>query len=162
MKLRILSWNVRGANDREKRKLIKEVIKSQKANLVCLQETKIQEMSNGLVKSLGVGRCLEWGVLNSRGATGGVLVFWDNRVLQLEEMEVGKFTVSCRFKNCEDGFCWRFSGVYGPTVKAEREELWSELGAIRGIWNEPWCVAGDLNMIRFPYERSRGVDCPKR
>ena len=156
MKLRILSWNVRGANDREKRKLIKEVIKSQKVDLVRLQETKIQEMSNGLVKSLRVGRCLEWGVLNSRGAVGGVLVFWDNRVLQLEEMEVGKFTVSCRFKNCEDGFCWRFSGVYGPTVKAEREELWSELGAIRGIWNEPWCVARDFNMIRFLSERSRG------
>ena len=99
MKLRILSWNVRGANDREKRKLIKEVIKSQKVDLVRLQETKIQEMSNGLVKSLRVGRCLEWGVLNSRGAAGGVLVFWDNRILQLEEMEVGKFTISCRFKN---------------------------------------------------------------
>ena len=99
MKLRILSWNVRGANDREKRNLIKEVIKSQKANLVCLQETKIQEMSNGLVKSLRVGRCLEWGVLNSSGAAGGVLVFWDNRILQLEEMEGGKFTISCRFKN---------------------------------------------------------------
>ena len=99
MKLRILSWNVRVANDREKRKLIKEVIKSQKVDLVRLQETKIQEMSNGLVKSLRVGRCLEWGVLNSRGAAGGVLVFWDNRILQLEEMEVGKFTISCRFKN---------------------------------------------------------------
>ena len=99
MKLRILSWNVRGANDREKRKLIKEVIKSQKVDLVRLQETKIQEMSNGLVKSLRVGSCLEWGVLNSRGAVGGVLVFWDNKVLQLEEMEVGKFTISCRFKN---------------------------------------------------------------
>ena len=42
MKLRILSWNVRGTNDREKRKLIKDVIKSQKVDLVCLQETKIQ------------------------------------------------------------------------------------------------------------------------
>ncbi|KAJ9680146.1 hypothetical protein PVL29_019435 [Vitis rotundifolia] len=156
MKLRIMSWNVRAANDREKRKLVKDVIKSQKADLVCLQETKIQEMSNGLVKSLGVGRCLEWGALNSRGATGGVLVFWDNRVLHLEEMEVGKFTVSCRFKNCEDGFCWCFLGVYGPTEKIEREEFWSELGAIRGLWNEPWCVAEDFNMIRFPSERSRG------
>ena len=146
MKLRILSWNVRGANDREKRKLIKEVIKSQKVDLVRLQETKIQEMSNGLVKSLRVGRCLEW----------GVLVFWDNRVLQLEEMEVGKFTVSCRFKNCEDGFCWCFSRVYGPTMKTERKELWSELGAIRGIWNEPWCIVGDFNMIRFPSKRSKG------
>ena len=42
MKLRILSWNVRGTNDRKKRKLIKDVIKSQKVDLVCLQETKIQ------------------------------------------------------------------------------------------------------------------------
>ena len=69
MKLRILSWNVRGANDKEKRRVIKDVIKSQKADLVCLQETKIQKMSNGMVKSLEVGRCLEW------GAAGGVVVF---------------------------------------------------------------------------------------
>ncbi|RVW51403.1 hypothetical protein CK203_097169 [Vitis vinifera] len=47
-------------------------------------------------------------------------------------------------------------GVYGPTVKVEREDFLSELGAIRGLWNEPWCVAGDFNMIRFPFERSRG------
>ena len=41
-------------------------------------------------------------------------------------------------------------------MKVEREEFWSELGAIRGLWNEPWCIAGDFNMIRFPFERSRG------
>ena len=83
------------------------------------------------------------------------MVFWDNRALQMVEMEVGKYSVSCRFKNCEDGLCWIFSGVYGPIVKVEREDFLSELGAIRGLWNEPWCVAGDFNMIRFPFERSR-------
>ena len=108
-------------------------------------------MTSGVVRSLGVGRCLESGTLNSRGR--GV-VLWDNRVLQ--KMEVGKYSFCCRFKNCEDGFCWIFSGVYGPTVKVEREDFLSELGAIRGLWNEPWCVAGDFNMIRFPFERSRG------
>ncbi|RVW42423.1 Transposon TX1 uncharacterized 149 kDa protein [Vitis vinifera] len=87
------------------------------------------------------------------GEGGGVL---DNRVLQLEEMEVGNYSVSCRFKNVEDGFCWAFSGVYGPFVKVEKEEFLSELGAIKGRWNEPCCVAGDFNMIRFPSERSRG------
>ena len=94
--------------------------------------------------------------MNSRGARGRGGGFWDNRVLQMVEMEVGKYSVSCRFKNCEDGFCWIFLGVYGPTVKVEREDFLSELGAIRGLWNELWCVAGDFNMIRFPSERSRG------
>ena len=79
------------------------------------------EMSLGVVRSLGVGRFLEWGVLNARGAAGGVLVFWDNRVLELVGMEVGLFSISCRFKNCEDGFSWIFSGVYGPTLKRYRE-----------------------------------------
>ena len=57
------------------------MIKTQKADLVCLQETKIQEMISGIVRSLGVGRCLEWGALNARGVAAGVVVFWDNRVL---------------------------------------------------------------------------------
>ena len=46
-------------NDNEKRKVIKALIKSHKVDLVCLQETKMQEMSIRIVRSLGVGRCLE-------------------------------------------------------------------------------------------------------
>ncbi|RVX05355.1 hypothetical protein CK203_013653 [Vitis vinifera] len=156
MKLRVLSWNVRGANDSEKRKVIKALIKSQKVDVVCLQETKMQEMSRMIVRSLGVGRCLDWKVLNSRGSFGGVLVFWDKRVLHLLEAEVGNFSVSCRFKNCEDDFCWLFSGVYGPSLMKEREDFWAELGAVRGLWSDPWCVAGDFNVVRFPVESSRG------
>ena len=67
---------MRGANDRYKKRLIKSLIKTQKTDLVCLQETKIQSMSCSLVRSLGVGRFLEWGALDSRGMAGRVLVFW--------------------------------------------------------------------------------------
>ena len=42
MKIRILYWNVRGENDCDKRKAIKAVIKDQKVDLVCLQESKFQ------------------------------------------------------------------------------------------------------------------------
>ena len=31
-------------------------------------------------------------------------VVWDNRVLELVGMEVGLFSISCRFKNCKNGF----------------------------------------------------------
>ena len=36
MKLRILSWNVRGANNVAKRKVLKAFIKMQRADIVCL------------------------------------------------------------------------------------------------------------------------------
>ena len=123
MKIRILSWNVRGANDRDKRKVIKLVIKSQRVDVVCVQETKIKEMNTGLVRSLGVGRHLDWRAINSREVAGGVLVFWVNRLVELVEVEEGMFSISCWFKNCVDGLMWVFTGVYGPVCSRDREDF---------------------------------------
>ncbi|RVW56016.1 LINE-1 reverse transcriptase-like [Vitis vinifera] len=92
----------------------------------------------------------------NQGAAGGVLVFWDNRVVDLLEVEEGIFSVSCLFKNCMDGMRWVFTGVYGPVCRRDREVFWEELGSIKGLWRDPWCVGGDFNMIRYPEERSRG------
>ena len=57
--------------------------------MVCLQETKIKEMTTRLVRSLGVGRNIKWRAVNSRGAVGGILVFWDNRIVELVDWEEG-------------------------------------------------------------------------
>ena len=56
-----------------------------------------------------MGRFLEWGTVDSKGTTGGIVVFWDNRVLELIELEKGEHSISCHFKNCEDGFMWTFT-----------------------------------------------------
>lgn len=65
MKIRLLSWNVRGVNDSSKRKVIKALIRKQKVDLFCIQETKIQSMNEGMVRSLGSGRFLDWGALEA-------------------------------------------------------------------------------------------------
>ena len=111
MKIRIISWNGRGANNPEKRKVIKAFLKSQRAVVVCLQETKIRAMNRGLVRSLGAGRFMDWGVVDAVGASGGLVVFWDSRVLALEGLEKGNFTISCRFRNLNDNFVWVFTGI---------------------------------------------------
>ena len=77
MKIRLLSWNVIEANDNDKRKIIKSFIKSQRVDVVCLQDTKIKEMTIGLVRSLRVGRHLDWSAVNSRGACN----YWHSIVL---------------------------------------------------------------------------------
>ncbi|RVX14382.1 hypothetical protein CK203_017346 [Vitis vinifera] len=56
-----------GANDGEKGKLIKSVIRMQKVDLICLLETKVQEVSLQMVRSLGIGRFLDWGAMEAQG-----------------------------------------------------------------------------------------------
>ena len=96
-----------------------------------------------------------WGAVNALRASGGIVVLWDTRVLQLVEMVEGSFTISCLFKNVEDGVHWSFTGVYGPCQGSSRERLLEELGVVKWLWGGPWCVGGDFNVLRFPHERGR-------
>ncbi|WKA08106.1 hypothetical protein VitviT2T_025855 [Vitis vinifera] len=112
-------------------------------------------MTERVVRSLGSGRFLEWKALNACGSAGGMLICWDKRVLELLEWEVGQFSLSCRFRTLENGVIWAFTGVYGPFTRLEREWLWEEVGAIRGIWEGPWCLGGDFNITLAQGERNR-------
>ena len=59
---------MRGANDSSKRKVIKTFIRNQRVDLIYIQETKIQSMSESIVRSLGSGRFLDWKAVNAEGA----------------------------------------------------------------------------------------------
>ena len=58
------------------------------------------------------------GSVEARGQAGSILVFWDNRVLELIEMEVDAFSVSC-----EDNFIWMFKRVYSRVLNEKRESF---------------------------------------
>ena len=47
------------------------------------------------------------------------------------------------------------TSVYGPLKGANKDCLWEGLGAIKGMWGEPWVIGGNFNIIRFPKERNR-------
>lgn len=59
MKIKIISWNVRWLNVKEKRVVVKSLLKRWKADVVWLQETKINEMSSTFVKELWGSRWVD-------------------------------------------------------------------------------------------------------
>ena len=75
MKLKLFSWNVRGANNSDKRNIIRNFIRSQRVDLVCLQETKFQEMSEADARSLGWGDWLSGVLWRQRELQGVFLCF---------------------------------------------------------------------------------------
>ena len=80
------------------------------------------------------------------------------------DKEESQFSLSCSFRNCEDNSTWVFTCVYGPTTREGRTQLWEDLGAIKGLWQGPWCIGGNFNVTRFPNERNREgrISCSMR
>ena len=115
MNLKILSWNVRGLNDRDKCNQVRYFLKLWGANVIYLQETKLDLITCGIVQSLwGNIHHVDWVYLGFDGASGGILLMWDRRVVEKIDKGVGLFSKSCKFRCIADQHEWAFSGVYGP------------------------------------------------
>ena len=114
MKLRMVSWNVRGLNDVRKHLVVRNLLREWNCDVVCLQETKLASMDRQLICSLWICLYVDWVTLDANQTTSGVLMMWDRRALEKFEVLVGQFSVSVRWQDLGDGFIWACSGVYGP------------------------------------------------
>lgn len=96
------------------------------------------------------GSFTAWMVLPTSGASGGIILMWDERAVECIEEVVGTFSLSCKFKSVMDQFVWAFSGVYGPGGDSDRHYLWVELSGVFSWWEVSWCIKGDFNVTHFP------------
>jgi hypothetical protein len=137
MKHKILSWNVRGLNEGKKQLKIRRLLSQWKVDIVCFQETKLEMISTGLVRSLWRCPYVEWCHVDSVRASGGILLMWDSRVVVKVDVCLGNFVAACSFRNVEDGLEWAFAGVYGPNRDSHRRHLWEELVGLLCLWEVP-------------------------
>ena len=120
MKIKILSWNVRGVNNPEKRKVIKQFIRDQRVDLVCLQETKVQNMNLQMARSLGAGRFSQWVSVDASGSAGGILLMWDKRILEVNE-------------TVRDFYCLLLFPKCGGWISMDLHRgLWSSFAQLKG------------------------------
>ena len=127
MTLQLLSWNVRGLNNPQKREVCKNLLKEWKCDIVCFQETKVFSIDVAFVRSLWGSLFIDWAVLDAVQTLGGVLLIWDNRVFGKLDVIVGQFSVSVLLRGVVDDFVWACTGVYGPNDDGQRSILWEEL-----------------------------------
>ncbi|RVX12167.1 hypothetical protein CK203_010783 [Vitis vinifera] len=102
-----------------------------------LEKSKFERELKRHCEKFRLWEILDWRALNAEGAVGGILICWDKRSLDILNWEEGQFTLSCRFKIVENGVVWVFTRVYGLFTKVERDGMWEEFGAIRGLWEDP-------------------------
>ncbi|KAK8715577.1 hypothetical protein V6N13_042908 [Hibiscus sabdariffa] len=73
----VLSWNVRGLGSSVKRSAIRKVLRQQRIKMVFLVETKLEVVSEVVVKSLWWIDSYSFLVSASEGLLGGIIIIWD-------------------------------------------------------------------------------------
>ena len=98
-------------NEGGKRLQIRNLLHAWRPDIVCLQETKLEWITRGIVRSIWSCPYVDWLYLGSEGAFGGIVLMWDWRAMEKVEEAVERFSVSCRFKNVGDQFEWAFTSL---------------------------------------------------
>ena len=109
----ILSWNIRGLGSSGKRREVRNIVRRFKCDILIICKTKLDSHPN-LLCNLRGKRLNKWESLPSQGASGGILIGWDARLLTYLDIFVGQFSLSLKFRNNLDNFDWWLTGVYGP------------------------------------------------
>ena len=65
MNLKILSWNVRGLNDRRKCSIVKNLLRDWKRDVICFQETKLTSMDRQMVGNVWSYPFVDWVALDA-------------------------------------------------------------------------------------------------
>jgi len=122
MKVKILTWNVRGLNNEASKNLVKTSLQKWKADVICLQETKVNKGVERVAFQLWPSRWMRCGFMVADGSKGGILLMWDSRVWKGSKVEEGNFSITYKFEALQDSFCWTFTGVYAPHTRKEKLE----------------------------------------
>jgi exonuclease III len=93
------------------------------------------------------------------GKSGGLAMFWKREInLSLRGMDRMHIDVDITE---EDGFKWRFTGIYGEPKVDKREETWRLLRNLHLRERLPWVCIGDFNEIFYSFEKQGGVPKPQ-
>lgn len=152
--MKLLSFNIRGAGSRIKRKQAQDIIRSQGIDFCCLQETKIEAMSDRIVRLIWGGDNVGWADRGSEGRSGGILTLWNSDKFSYSSywdtsgaVVVNGFWGGERIKCC-------MINIYAPKELAEKVDLWDKISGVINQ-NRDCClsIVGNFNSIRIPSEK---------
>ena len=144
---KVLVWNVPGLNAPTRRNAVFQVCLAANPGIICLQETKLENVSATIVTQCLGNRFDLFFYLPATGTRGGILLAWDPLIMQLSNPHYMTNTVTALVQPLGSSAQWWITGVYGPHQHEDKDEFLQELAEIRYLHAGPWAVMGDFNLI---------------
>lgn len=157
--MKIFIWNIKGMGKLSRLRQLKELIITEKPDIIGLQETIKQSFSDRELEALAPGKGYKWGWMAANGHSGGILMGVKNDILEAEDWESGNFYVGATIRHMVLNFRWDCLIVYGPVHHDKSEEFLGELSSRCERDVLPVLIGGDFNLIRCTEDKNtRGGD----
>jgi exonuclease III len=111
---------------KKKEEALKDIIKTSKASILLLQETKMSQQDalksllNVWKGSLGVAE-------NSRGASGGLCTMWNASKIDMLSSDTCMHWIHTRFLHKDTGCQVSIFNIYVPQLLGEKKHCWESL-----------------------------------
>ncbi|XP_016164173.1 uncharacterized protein LOC107606647 [Arachis ipaensis] len=147
------SWNVRGLRGDGKLRMVKDLRNKHRVQMLGLIETKRQIVTRFDVARIWGQGSPGWEYVGSDGASGGLLLIWDEVMFKLNNCYKGERWLCVEGMILKNSFNCVFVLIYGAHGRDEKIHVWEELSFIVGLCQVPCCFMGDFNEIVHAEER---------
>jgi exonuclease III len=148
------SWNVRGLGRPAKCTDVKAAISNFNQKILCLQETKLEEISQFKAMTFLPPSLRSFHFIPSIGASGGILTAWDDRDIECTNVIYNSFSILNSFSSRLTDLSFSVTNVYGPCTTAVRPNFFDELKNLGPFVGGPWTIFGNFNAMLDPDDRS--------
>jgi len=150
----IVNLNIRGMGGNTKTRYLSNIIRSEGADFVCIQETKSKVFSDAKCFSLWGDNNIGW--LHYEGVTGsgGLLSLWHKEAFCYNSHLMGKGFIDVFGTYSEANVKCVIVNVYAACNLRDKKMLWEEMSNVKASSQDiVWCFCGDFNAIRSRNER---------
>ncbi|XP_057818721.2 uncharacterized protein LOC131031588 [Cryptomeria japonica] len=154
--MKFLTWNVRGYNTPNKRRLIKRGFDQVKLEVICIQETKLGR--DDAARVFGVRQRWFGSFVELEGASGGLGIFWNPLAIQMDVVSCSKHWQMVKVNSKIMNFSCFLINVYGPTLAMDKCRLWEDITKLlTKVRPTLAIVAGDFNATLSFSDKRGGV-----
>ncbi|XP_072151134.1 uncharacterized protein [Setaria viridis] len=143
----IFNWNVRGLNSAARREEVLKLLQASRPMLVCLQESKLEEITDSLAVEFLGQRLSSFSYLPALGVSGGIILAWDDDHIQAGSVSLKEFSLTATVTQRLTNVSFIITVVYGPATDADKPRFLEELKGIKPVDNQLWLCLGDFNLI---------------
>lgn len=118
--MNVLNWNIRGLNAYRKKKILIDVLRDNKIDIVAIQETKKDTFSNRFLRSYSSHIDL-WHWIPSIGRSGGVLFGYTSSKFDIIDVQLKIHSLTIILHDKQQQIDWMFTTAYAPIDRSLKQ-----------------------------------------